>query len=498
MTRDELLDLFRKSGALLEGHFRLSSGLHSTGYLQCALVLQQPDAAETLGRAIADRTRDWRPTVVLSPALGGVVIGHEVGRALGVRALFAERQDGQLMLRRGFVLGERDRVLVIEDVLTTGKSTRETMQVARAAGAQVVGAASIVDRSGGRGALRRAVCRAVRRRAADIRARRMSAVRSGRPGGEARIAARRRMTPLMSHEGHEGHRNLQSVFVLFASSWFRSMVSMPTFKITVAYDGTGFVGWQRQAQGTSIQGLLEDALRVLDGRDVTVHGAGRTDAGVHALGQVASFTLERAIDAGGVLRATNAQLPAAIRVVRAEAVDPTFHARRSARAKTYGYRILNSDVPDVFERAYVWHVPGALDFNAMQAAARQLEGRHDFAAFQASGAATKTTEREVSVDQDFHHRGHGGHGGKIGEFSSRVLGGGALITIEITGTGFLRHMVRIIVGSLVEIGRGRRDAAWLGRVLASRDRTLAGPTAPPSGLFLLGVAYPSDVLADEC
>ncbi len=149
MTRDELLDLFRKSGALLEGHFRLSSGLHSTGYLQCALVLQQPDAAEMLGRAIADRARDWRPTVVLSPALGGVVIGHEVGRALGVRALFAERQDGQLMLRRGFVLGERDRVLVIEDVLTTGKSTRETMQVARAAGAQVVGAASIVDRSGG-------------------------------------------------------------------------------------------------------------------------------------------------------------------------------------------------------------------------------------------------------------------------------------------------------------------------------------------------------------
>jgi len=148
MTRDELLDLFRKSGALLEGHFRLSSGLHSPGYLQCALVLQQPALAEMLGRAIAERTREWRPTAVLSPALGGVVIGHEVGRALGVRALFAERQDGELMLRRGFVLGERDRVLVIEDVLTTGKSTRETMQVARAAGAQIAGAASIVDRSG--------------------------------------------------------------------------------------------------------------------------------------------------------------------------------------------------------------------------------------------------------------------------------------------------------------------------------------------------------------
>jgi orotate phosphoribosyltransferase len=147
MTRDELLDLFRKSGALLEGHFRLSSGLHSSGYLQCALVLQHPQSAEALGRALADRTRNLRPTVVLSPALGGVVIGHEVGRALGVRATFAERQDGELVLRRGFILSESDRVLVIEDVLTTGKSTRETMQVARAAGAQVVGAAAIVDRS---------------------------------------------------------------------------------------------------------------------------------------------------------------------------------------------------------------------------------------------------------------------------------------------------------------------------------------------------------------
>lgn len=149
MTRDELLDLFRKSGALLEGHFRLTSGLHSPGYLQCALVLQQPHDAEALGAAIAQRTRDLRATVVLSPALGGVVIGQEVGRALGVRAIFAERQDGALTLRRGFMLSETDRVLVVEDVLTTGGSTRETMQVARACGAQVVGAAAIVDRSAG-------------------------------------------------------------------------------------------------------------------------------------------------------------------------------------------------------------------------------------------------------------------------------------------------------------------------------------------------------------
>jgi orotate phosphoribosyltransferase len=152
MTRDDLLNLFRRSGALLDGHFRLSSGLHSSGYLQCALVLQHPADAEALGRAIAERTRHLGATVVLSPALGGVVIGHEVGRGLGVRAIFAERQDGTLMLRRGFTLADTDRVLVIEDVVTTGGSTRETIQVAGSAGAQVVGAAAMVNRSAGQAA----------------------------------------------------------------------------------------------------------------------------------------------------------------------------------------------------------------------------------------------------------------------------------------------------------------------------------------------------------
>jgi orotate phosphoribosyltransferase len=149
MTHDELLDLYRTSGALLDGHFRLTSGLHSPGYLQCALVLQHPRHAEALGRAIAERVHDLRATVVLSPALGGVVIGQEVGRALGVRAIFAERQDGKLALRRGFTLTGTDRVLVVEDVMTTGGSTRETIEVAQAAGGHVVGTASIVDRSGG-------------------------------------------------------------------------------------------------------------------------------------------------------------------------------------------------------------------------------------------------------------------------------------------------------------------------------------------------------------
>lgn len=149
MTRDQLLDLYRRSGALLEGHFRLTSGLHSSGFMQCALVLQDPPTAEALGRELAQHLRTFGATVVLSPALGGLIIGHEVARALGVRAIFAERQDAALTLRRGFTLSSADRVIVIEDVVTTGTSTRETMQVAAAAGARVVGAGSVVDRSGG-------------------------------------------------------------------------------------------------------------------------------------------------------------------------------------------------------------------------------------------------------------------------------------------------------------------------------------------------------------
>jgi orotate phosphoribosyltransferase len=148
-TSETILDLFRRAGALLEGHFRLTSGLHSPGYLQCALVLQHPEEAERCGRAIAERVRGLGIGAVLSPALGGIVIGHEVARALGVRAIFAERQDGRLTLRRGFTLAPGEKVLVVEDVVTTGGSTRETIEVARAAGGDVVGAASIIDRSGG-------------------------------------------------------------------------------------------------------------------------------------------------------------------------------------------------------------------------------------------------------------------------------------------------------------------------------------------------------------
>ena len=148
MKSDDVISLFRGVGALLEGHFQLSSGLHSAGYLQCALVLQYPRHAEALGSAVAERVRPFNPTVVLSPALGGVVIGQEVARALGVRGIFAERRMGELTIRRGFTVETSDRVVVIEDVVTTGGSTRETIEVARGIGATVVGAASIIDRSG--------------------------------------------------------------------------------------------------------------------------------------------------------------------------------------------------------------------------------------------------------------------------------------------------------------------------------------------------------------
>ena len=152
MTSKEVLERFTQRGALLEGHFRLSSGLHSPNYLQCALVLQHPADAEALGQAlgaeVAARLGQARPTAVLSPALGGLIIGHEVARALGVRAIFAERAEGVLTLRRGFDLAVTDRVVIVEDVLTTGGSTRETMEVAKEKGATVVAAAAVINRSG--------------------------------------------------------------------------------------------------------------------------------------------------------------------------------------------------------------------------------------------------------------------------------------------------------------------------------------------------------------
>ncbi len=244
---------------------------------------------------------------------------------------------------------------------------------------------------------------------------------------------------------------------------------MRTLKLTVAYDGSRFVGWQRQAAGESIQGLLEAALAPFEGAPVTVHGAGRTDAGVHALGQVASVRVTFAHDAATLTRALNARLPADVRVLAVADVPAGFHARFSARGKTYQYRIRNAPIAMPFERAYAWHVPEPLAAEAMAAAAAVLIGRHDFAAFRSTGADVTTTVRTLTrsewTDED------------------------RLLTYHVAGDGFLRHMVRAIVGTLVEVGRGWRTPEAVAALLRGGGRADAGPTAPPHGLFLAAVDY---------
>lgn len=246
-----------------------------------------------------------------------------------------------------------------------------------------------------------------------------------------------------------------------------------TLKLTLEYDGTAFVGWQRQPEGVSIQGLLEDALAAFEGGPLTVHGAGRTDAGVHALAQVASVRTRAAHDTATLQRALNAVLPLDVRVVAIEDARPSFHARYDAVSKTYEYRIVNAPYVSAFAHRYVWHVPGTLDVAAMRAGAAALVGRHDFAAFRALGGDAATTERTI--------------------FSLDLLGApGGQLTIRVVGDGFLRHMVRTIAGTLVDVGLGRwpaDPAENVARMLAGGNRAAAGRAAPPAGLFLVAVGY---------
>lgn len=244
---------------------------------------------------------------------------------------------------------------------------------------------------------------------------------------------------------------------------------MRNLKLTLAYDGTRLVGWQRQAEGDSVQGLLEDALARFEGSPVTVHGAGRTDAGVHALGQVASVQLACAHDVTTLTRALNAQLPEDVRVLAIEEMSPDFHARFSARSKTYRYQLRHGTIADPFERSYVWHMPERLNVEGMSRAAGVLIGRHDFAAFQSIGSPTRDSVRTVS--------------------RSVVTDADGRLTYEVSGDGFLRYMVRAIVGTLVEIGRGFREPESMASLLRGSARGDAGPTAPPRGLFLVRVDY---------
>lgn len=272
---------------------------------------------------------------------------------------------------------------------------------------------------------------------------------------------------------------------------------MRRLKLTIEYDGTAYVGWQRQPEGVSIQGLLEDALAPFEGGAVTVHGAGRTDAGVHALGQVASVATRATHEPATIQRALNAVLPADVRVVDVAEAAPGFHARFDAVAKTYEYRIVNAPYVSAFLHRYAWHVPGALDVAAMRAGAALLAGRHDFAAFQSSGGDVLTSERTITaidLGSDPTPWGptplySGAPGSDAGPIPHRPL------TMRVTGDGFLRHMVRSIAGTLVDVGLGRWTPEDVAAILASGDRTRAGRAAPACGLFLVAVAYPEGHLA---
>lgn len=256
---------------------------------------------------------------------------------------------------------------------------------------------------------------------------------------------------------------------------------MRNIKLTLEYDGTGYSGWQSQrGGGPTVQSALEEAVQRLTGRRSRVVGAGRTDAGVHALGQVACFRTASALDVETMGRALNAMLPPDIRVRATSEAPSSFHAQWSARWKSYFYVIANMEQVSPFLDRYLWKVPQRLNLRDMRAAARHLHGRQDFAAFRASGSSAKTSEREIrslSVAES----------GSMPFLGAELKG--RLIRVRVEGSGFLRHMVRNIVGTLVEAGRGKLPPEAVAAIVASRDRRTAGPTAPAKGLFLEKVYY---------
>jgi tRNA pseudouridine38-40 synthase len=253
-----------------------------------------------------------------------------------------------------------------------------------------------------------------------------------------------------------------------------SPASARSLRLKIAYDGTAYGGWQRQLNCVSIQGLLETAFRRITGERISITASGRTDAGVHALGQVASCATNSQLAPDALRRALNAYLPDDICVLEVREAPANFHAIREAIQKRYRYEIRTGQNRDVFARHYAWQIWHELDVERMCEAIPDLIGRHDFRSFQTSGSQRKTTVRTV-LDLTLH--------AERTEF-------GQQITLEIEADGFLYNMVRNIVGTLVEVGRGKQPVAWVSEVLAARDRRRAGPTAPARGLTLLHVTYP--------
>lgn len=243
------------------------------------------------------------------------------------------------------------------------------------------------------------------------------------------------------------------------------------FRLTVAYLGQPFAGWQRQPNAPTVQAALEEALAALAGERVVTTGAGRTDAGVHARGQVVHGTLPRPLPVRALVHGVNAHLPASVRVLEAQLAPAGFDARRHAEAKEYLYRLSRAAVVSPFDAPFLWQVPSRLDLARLRAGTAPLVGRHDFAAFALSGGSHRSSVRTVY----------------LAEWSEA----GPELTFRVVGDGFLRGMVRGLVGTLVEIGLGRREPAGLGGLLAGGVRADAGPTAPAAGLCLARVFYPT-------
>lgn len=251
-------------------------------------------------------------------------------------------------------------------------------------------------------------------------------------------------------------------------------MSKKSFKLTLAYDGADYHGWQIQAEGNTVQAELERAIKTVTGEELRAVASGRTDSGVHALGQVVSFESSTSHGPEILQRAFNGHLPEDIRVLKVERAPHGFHAIRDAVLKRYRYFIQDGGVRDPFLRTWCWYVSQKLDDWEMQDAANELIGEHDFATYQSAGSPRNTTVRKI-LDFKVERQ--------VGQLCEPIV-------IEIAANGFLYNMVRNLVGTLVEVGAGKQVVGWPKQILAGKDRKLAGPTAPPQGLFMVAVEYP--------